>query len=372
MRVLITSSAERDLWQFTSLLVGQLAEHHAASVLVVILGRQPPADGLALLHHRAHPDAAVEIERVDLSLDDEEHASEAALAEVGAVLRDLAKRWGAQVIHANHFSVATVGFESTPVLLAVHGDQCSKRAFVDRESPPLVEHRYVERIMESHAAASCVVAPSGFVADCLGRWFGYRGVVRIIPYPAALSADGEQSERKIDVITSGELWAPAANFVCFQAAAASAPDLSFAAIGPLVPPGIQRTKPIAHSILFTGEATETERNQMLANSRIYVSASMYDPTGAGTIQAAQAGCRLLLSESPFYRSIWGDRAAYFNSRDVETLKAGIRSLLQDIETQAAVGSPARRQAIELHSAQHVAAAYLATYQRLVLHHGPAA
>ena len=373
MRVLMTSSAERDIWQFTSLLVGQLAEHHAASVLVVVLGRLPAESNIAFLCHRAHPDATVEVQNLDGPLDNEEHAAADQLAVTRSALRDLARQWGAQVIHANHFSAVAAGFESIPVLLTAHGDQCSKHSLVDGESPPQVEPGYVEMIRRSLMTASCVVAPSGFVADCLSRWFGYRGVVRVIPYAATPFPEAMEAERKIDVVTSGDLWAPSTNFVCFQAAAALAPDLAFAAIGPLVPYGIQRTRPIAHSILFTGDASKAELNQMLANSKVYVSASTYDPTGVGSIQAALAGCRLLLSDSAFYRAIWGDRAAYFDARDVDSLLAGIRSLLvgmdMDMETWYTGDGPARRQAIQLHSAQHVAAAYLATYQRLALRNG---
>ena len=75
MRVLMTSSAERDIWQFTSQLVGQLAEHHAASVLVVVLGRLPSVSQIALLRHRAHPGATVEVQNLDGPLDNEEHAA---------------------------------------------------------------------------------------------------------------------------------------------------------------------------------------------------------------------------------------------------------------------------------------------------------
>lgn len=369
MRLLMTSSAEHDVWHFTSVLSGQLAENHDTSVLVAVFGRQPASDGLALLRRVSHSGATIAIQNAGLPLDDEERASKDMLAEARAALRDLARQWGADVIHANHYFATTAEFDSTPVLLTAHRDNYSERVIVGPESHSEADSLYIDMVMESLAAASCVVAPSSFVADCLGRWFGYRGPVRVIPYAATPCAVDFETERRIDVITSGEFWEPAANFGCFTAAAASTADLAFAAVGPLVQPGMRRTRPIARSILFTGEASDSELIQMLANSKIYVSASLYDPTGVGSIQAARAGCSLLLSDTACYRSIWGDRATYFDPHDVSALQGGIRSLLRDAGPGGPNGSPAHRQAVTLHNAKRVAEAYTATYQRLALRRG---
>ena len=54
--------------------------------------------------------------------------------------------------------------------------------------------------------------------------------------------------------------------------------------------------------------------QILSDSSIYVSASKYDPSGFGTIQAAHAGCRLLLRDTARYRALWGSIARHTLTR----------------------------------------------------------
>lgn len=364
MRLLMTSSSDSTTWTFSCTLARQLAERHGVEVLLAIIGRSPSTSQLSLLPN--HSPSVIELAQLPDTAPQGDHSRlwPAALEE----LRHLMLQWHAHIIHANQFETAAVGAVGLPVVVAAHKDLCSRRACLEGENPPLVDDTYKRMVLDGLRAAASVTVPSPFLAHSLSQWIGYDGVVRMIPYGLASSAS-VRSSWDIDVITSGDLWDPAAGLDCLVAAARQLSRRTFAAIGPLTPPEATRMRPQDNSLILTGEATEEETGQLMAQARIFVSAARYDPAALGSIQAALAGCCLVLSDMPFHRLLWQDAAVYFDGRNPAALCREIQRLCSDDEACTRLREAASLRARTAHSPERMADAYLATYERLVLRYG---
>jgi len=60
-----------------------------------------------------------------------------------------------------------------------------------------------------------------------------------------------------------------------------------------------------------------------------VSPALYEPFGLSVLEAASAGCALLLSDIPTFRELWDGAAIFFDHHDTGALAGRLRSLCSD-------------------------------------------
>lgn len=137
--------------------------------------------------------------------------------------------------------------------------------------------------------------------------------------------------------TAARLWDEGKNIATLDAAAGLSGVDVFAA-GPLDGPQGQRVR-LAHARPL-GSMPRAEVAGWLARRPIFVSSAVYEPFGLAALEAAQAGCALLLSDIATHRELWRDAAWLFNPRDPNALAAGLRRLVDDPAASAALGARA--------------------------------
>ena len=89
--------------------------------------------------------------------------------------------------------------------------------------------------------------------------------------------------------------------------------------------------------MFLGELTSGELRAWLGKRPIFASAALYEPFGLSVLEAAQAGCALVLSAIPTFHELWEGAALFAPPRDAEAFAEAVRALLND---------PARRRRME--------------------------
>jgi glycosyltransferase involved in cell wall biosynthesis len=213
-----------------------------------------------------------------------------------------------------------------------------------------------------------VVAPSVFVAESLARWYGYTDVVRLVPNGVGDLTEGMRPARIYDALIAGRLWDPAKNLKTYVEAVAGLPGRSFAAAGPLAQPGESSPAPPEH-LRYLGTLSRAALRAALARSRILVAPSIYDPFGLVPVEAALAGCCLVLGDIPSYRDLWGESAVYVEPRQPEALRQIIASLLDDAPRRTSLAEAARSRARARYTADRMVASYLQIYQRTALRYG---
>jgi glycosyltransferase involved in cell wall biosynthesis len=114
------------------------------------------------------------------------------------------------------------------------------------------------------------------------------------------------------VFAAARWWDAAKNFAALDAAAALAPWRVVAA-GPVVGPDGSRVE--ARHVHALGPCDRSTVAALMARAGIFASPSLYEPFGLATLEAAQAGCALVLSDIPTYRELWDGAAAFASPRD---------------------------------------------------------
>jgi len=81
-------------------------------------------------------------------------------------------------------------------------------------------------------------------------------------------------------------------------------------------------------IVFTGNLPAAELPAMYQSHQVHILPSFYESTGLASIEAALGGCRLVVSDHPIQRELFGNRAIYAHPRDPQCLYEALQVALQ--------------------------------------------
>jgi glycosyltransferase involved in cell wall biosynthesis len=183
------------------------------------------------------------------------------------------------------------------------------------------------------------------------------------PAPRALAAPDEPF-----VFTAGRLWDEGKNVAALDRAAArlAAPVL---AAGPTEGPnGATVTLAQAEAL---GTLGSPELAGYLAAQPVFASLALYEPFGLAVLEAAQAGCPLVLSDIPTFRELWDGAAAFVPPNDDVAIAAALEALLRDRGARARAGAAAQERAAR-YTVEAMTAGVLAVYGDLLAARAPRA
>ncbi len=112
----------------------------------------------------------------------------------------------------------------------------------------------------------------------------------------------------------------------------------------------RRTFTAAH-LRTTGPLSPADLGAWLARRPVFASAARFEPFGLAVLEAAQAGCPLVLSDIATFRELWDGAATFVPVDDAAGFADAIAALLADPGAHAAAG-----QAAGTRSARYTAAA----------------
>ncbi|MCU1344926.1 MAG: glycosyl transferase group 1 [Acidimicrobiia bacterium] len=203
------------------------------------------------------------------------------------------------------------------------------------------------------AAAAAVVAPTAAMAGELQRWYGLSGALVI---PNGRRHDWVNATPKEPLVLSAGRLADAAKNVgaVERAAHRLAWPVVMAGDGPYDP-----TSPARR----LGVLSFPELAQWLQRASIFALPACYEPFGLGPLEAAQAGCALVLGDIASLHEVWGDAADYVDPADDEALVAACQRLIADPAYRAQRADAARQRAGAF-TPEAMASAYWALYRRI--------
>jgi glycosyltransferase involved in cell wall biosynthesis len=163
------------------------------------------------------------------------------------------------------------------------------------------------------------------------------------------------------IMAAGRFWDEAKNL---PALAAAAPYVEW----PIHVAGSLRSPIDGRAALngptWLGELPRLELLAQLGRSEIFVSPARYEPFGLTVLEAAAAGCALVLSDIPSFRELWEDAAEFVDSSDSSRLADTLNALSRSSQKRQGLQRAARRRARE-YGLDTTAEAYLQSYQSLV-------
>jgi glycosyltransferase involved in cell wall biosynthesis len=345
-RILMTADAVGGVWTYSLDVARGLGERGAQTTLAV-LGPAPSPE---------QRDAAATIPGLELVATglplDWTAASPAEIFYAGEAIADLARETDADLLHLNSPALAARAPFDLPVIGVCHS--CVATWWASMRSAPLPPDFAWRRdlVAQGYAAACALIAPTAAFAQATAEAYGipaptvvYNGrpTFHLAGEVEARSAAIEAEPRSHSgfVFTAGRLWDEGKNIALLDRAAArlSVPVL---AAGPMEGPNgariaLSRIQPL-------GRLAPMHVAQHLAAKPVFVSPARYEPFGLAVLEAAQAGCALVLADIPTFRELWEGAALFVAPEDEAALAAALQSVTADDALRRRLGGAASERA----------------------------
>jgi glycogen(starch) synthase len=339
MRILMTADTVGGVWTYAVELADALAPL-GAEVHLATMGRpldeaqreQVTCSAVAGVH-----ESTFALEWQDDPWEDVDRA--------GAWLLELESEVEPDVVHLNGYVHGCLPWR-TPVLVVAHSDVLSWWGAVRGGAAPPEWDRYRAGVQAGLRAADAVCAPTQAVLDDLGRHYSFR-TPRLVVHNGRTAARQEACPKERFVLGIGRFDDEAKNAAALRRARS-------ASSWPLVLIGEGTS---------IGRVPPREVASFLARAAVFAAPVRYEPFGLAILEAAHAGCALVLGDVPSLRELWRGAALYVPPDDDEAIAAALRLLQRDDDLRRELGERARRRA-ERYSVAAMADGYAAIYERV--------
>ncbi|HEX7013534.1 MAG TPA: glycosyltransferase family 4 protein [Steroidobacteraceae bacterium] len=356
MKVLMTADAVGGVWTYALELSAALARHDV-EVLLATMGPLPTA--MQRERAREIPNLRLECSQYKLEWmrepwDDVDRA--------GHWLQELADRQGADIVHLNGYSHAALDW-SKPVLTVAHSCVYSWWRAVHRADPPQEWSTYRARVTEGLNRADRIVAPTQAFLDDLCRLYRPTTATAVIHNARSPSfcLRTQPHKRLPAIFACGRLWDEAKSIRILDSAVRGLPWHAYVAGDVIAPDG----KYVRVSALrCLGALSQRDLAAWLKRAAIFVHPARYEPFGLAVLEAALAGCALVLSDLPTLRELWSGAAIFVNANDAAAVKRALNGLISDPERLRYLSEAARSRAYR-YTPEVMADAYVALYRDLI-------
>ena len=332
--VLMTADAVGGVWQYAVDLGRALRELGTRTTLVVMgpepgdrQRREAESAGLTVL---ARP---YRLEWMEEPWTDLERAADWLLALESSIRPD--------VVHLNGYVHAALPW-TAPVLVVAHSCVGTWWRAVKGEAAPARLAAYREAVAAGLRAARLVVAPSAAMLDALRAEYGVPVHGRVVPNGCADPFGRAAMARKEPfVLAAGRAWDDAKNIraVCEIAGRLPWP---VCVAGEAAPPGGSACE--LPGVRALGPLPRAVLADWYRRAAIYALPARYEPFGLSVLEAARAGCALVLGDIPCLRENWSGCAIFVPPDDRGALARALHALVADTDGRAALGERAAARA----------------------------
>jgi glycogen(starch) synthase len=358
-RVLMTTDTVGGVWTYALELCRALARHRVEVALATLggpLDRAQAAEAAGLANVQVYA-SAYRLEWMREPWADVDAA--------GEWLLDLERQTDPDVVHLNGYCHGSLPF-AAPVVVVGHSCVLSWWRAVKGETAPAEWEPYYQRVTHGLRGADLVVAPTAAMLGLLEELYGPLHQVRVI-------ANGRCRElfpplpKEPFVLGAGRLWDEAKNL---GALARVAPRLAWPVLlaGEDEHPEGGRS-PLAHLPLANlrplGRLAPSDLAQWLGRAAVYALPARYEPFGLSILEAALAGCALVLGDVASLRELWDGCALFVPPDDGEALAGALEGLIRDAVRRRRLARHAQARALGFGPGR-MAEGYLQSYREAAL------
>jgi glycogen synthase len=276
----------------------------------------------------------------------------------GEWLTWLEQRLAPDVVHLNGYAHAVLPWAG-PVVVVAHSCVSSWWEAVHGEPPPARYGRYRESVAAGIACADAVVAPTEAMMATVRRLHGTPAVARVIHNGIWGTRGLRKGDKEPFVLAAGRAWDEGKNLRMLEGLAARLGHRVCVAgaqawDAPTPPRGVQRVGTLGRRAL----------RGLMAKAAIFAHPARYEPFGLAPLEAADAGCALVLADLPSLREVWQDAAVYVSADDEGAWLTVLGELLSDLPQLRRLSRRAWRRA-QRFRASDMGERYLALYGELV-------
>lgn len=362
-RVLMTADTVGGVWTYAQVLARTLTAW-GTEVHLATMG-QPLTPGqweeaLAVEGLTLH-ESTWQLEWMDQPWEDVERA--------GDWLLSLEARLSPDVVHLNGYCHGALPWRRPPLVVG-HSCVLSWWEAVKGEAAPERYARYHREVARGLRAAGRVVAPTRAMLQALAQHYGPLPAAEVVPN--AREPEGfPPGTKEPFILTAGRLWDEAKNVAALERVA---PGLAWPVCvagedrhpsGPAgaPPPGLSPGSVAMGGVKPLGRLSSRALARWMGRASVFALPARYEPFGLSPLEAALAGCALVLGDLPSLREVWGDAALYVPPEDPDVLLATLQRLVLEPATRLRLATRARTRALAYAPARQ-AEAYLRLYTAL--------
>lgn len=349
--VLMTADAVGGVWSYAVGLCAALPDIH---FVVATLGPRPHPGQRAALTGLGNVLLAESDFRLEWMT-----GGQADVAASRRWLDALAERYAVDLAHVNGYAQARLDGQC-PTMVVAHSDVLSWWVAVRGSTAPAEWRDYRRQVVCGLRAAACVVAPTNAVRHDLRANYGLPlWNARVIPNGADAAAFSPLSKRAV-VMAAGRIWDEAKNLrLLDEIAPALAWPVEIA--GQTIQPGhgvvhLRRARPL-------GVLGPEQMRRRLGEAAIFAAPAHYEPFGLSILEAAAAGCALVLGDIASLRENWDGAAIFVPSTDAARWQTTLARLIENGEERRQLAAAARVRA-EQFTLARTAARYRTLYHEL--------
>jgi glycosyltransferase involved in cell wall biosynthesis len=353
LKILMTADAVGGVWQYSLDLAKGLSDAGVETILAV-MGPSPAPGQLKSAY------AISGLTLVDTGLPlDWLAESRASIKSAGQAIAKLAERHSADLVQVNAPALVAETEFTVPVIAVAHS--CISTWWDAVKTGPVdAEYRWrAELHGKGLKRADRVVAPSAAFAEATRAAYRLRTAPLAVHNGRAPLALPRVAPHDF-AFTIGRLWDKGKNAVTLDRAAAGLAVPLYAA-GPAFGPNGDAVE-FEHA-RGLGSLSEEELARWLAARPVFVSAAVYEPFGLAALEAAMAGCPLVLSDIPTFRELWEGAACFVAPMDHKGFTKAIGEIVGDDLLRSELGRAAKERASH-YSVGGMSARMLAVYQEL--------
>jgi glycosyltransferase involved in cell wall biosynthesis len=352
IKVLMTTDAVGGVWTYSTGLASALAAA-GMEVHLVTLGPPPPGEKRAMLR-----DGRVRLIESNLALEWQDAGGD-DLPNARRFLEDLEDAIQPDVVHLNSFREATFDWLA-PVVVVAHSCVNSwSLACEDTEWLSEAKWRHYTRAVAAGLdRTQAWVSPSQALHDVICNLYRPSSPGTVIWNGIPSAASPPSSKRRF-ILAAGRWWDAGKN-ISLLAPASKGLDWPVFVAGP-------RSDSSGNDpgeLTFIGDLSHGALRSRMQRAAIFVSPARYEPFGLSVLEAASAGCALVLSDIPTFRELWNRAALFVDPADDRALHWALAGLCADERERARLQLAARERS-ESYSLTRTADAYRALYQRLL-------
>jgi glycosyltransferase involved in cell wall biosynthesis len=358
VRLLMTADAIGGVWQYAIDLAAALEPLGVDTVLAVLGPQASPAQRLEAL-------GVPRLKLVETGLPlDWLCDGPAPVIDAGEAIARLARSEDVDIVQLNMPSLGARAVFDVPVVAVTHG--CVGTWWeAARGTRPDAAYAWQDDLVRAGLfAADAVVAPSASYAAVVARYHQ-------LAVPPLAVHNGRTPLALPDVapvdhvFTAGRLWDQVKNTALLDRTAARL-SVPFRAAGCKKGPHGEHM-PVSHLTLL-GQLNAAGMAREFAGRPIFVSAARFEPFGLAVLEAASAGCPLILSNIDTFGELWSGAALIVDRDDDAAYADAIERVRGDAGLRAHLGEAARNRA-RRYTPAAMGAAMAAIYAGLVARTG---
>lgn len=333
-RLLLTTDTVGGVWQY-SLELARALVPHGYDITLALTGPVPSAT------QRAMAQAVTGVTLVDTGTELDWLAPDAAaIAAAGRQVARIADNMRADLIQLNAPSLAAGVRFPAPVVAVTHSCLATWWQAVDGGLVPS-DFAWRATVMgDGLRAASTVIAPSAALARATQLSYGLPAQPQVVHNGRALPFAAPATMQDV-AFTAGRLWDRGKDMATLDRAAARM-TVPLIAAGPICGPNGETAR--FNHVNAIGVLDDAALSARLAARPVFVSTARYEPFGLAVLEAAAAGCALVLADLPTFRELWKGAAQFVRPGDDQGFAEAIENFIGDLPRRLALGSAAQQRA----------------------------